>query len=154
MAVLSGEATIRFGVADADTEAEAEADRGRKVGEGIEILARAGDVFVLPAGTAHKTFATSPRAEFALLTPGDGHRVGNASGGDGREEEDEVGKVLEGIEVSGFTMLGAYPFEGGEWDFQRGGENVGSFETIWSVAKPEMDPVLGLDQAGLVGLWD
>ena len=50
-------------------------------------------------------------------------------------------------------MIGAYPVEGGQWDFQKGGEDVGHFDKVWDVAKPELDPVLGTDSAGLVGLW-
>ncbi|KUI65746.1 Uncharacterized protein YjlB [Cytospora mali] len=144
MAVLSGEATIRFGIADkpgADLE-ESTYWKGREDG-GVEVRAKAGDVFILPAGVAHKTFDTEPVGEPQLLTPGDGHHVAG----------EDVTKALEGIKLSGFTMIGAYP-EGGEWDFAVGGEHEGKFEEVWSVPKPGRDPVLGLDPAGLIGLWN
>ncbi|ROW11320.1 hypothetical protein VMCG_01381 [Cytospora schulzeri] len=144
MAVLSGEATIRFGAADepgADLE-ESTHGRGKEDG-GVEVKARAGDVFVLPAGVAHKTFDTEPVADFQLLTPGDGHHVAGK----------DVAKSLQGVELSGFTMMGAYP-EGGRWDFAVGGEHKDRYEEVWNVPKPGRDPVLGLDPAGLTGLWE
>lgn len=129
MAVLSGEATIRFGVADDEPVGGG--------GGGIEVHARAGDVFVLPAGLAHKTFDTEPTdSTFKLLTPGD---EGPSAG-------------LANVELSGFTMIGAYPV-GATWDFAVGGEHEGRYEEVWSVPKPERDPVLGADPAGLTGLW-
>ena len=143
MAVLSGEATIRFGVADepgADLE-ESTHGKAREDG-GVEVKAKVGDVFVLPAGVAHKTFDAEPEGDLKLLTPGDGHRIAS----------DDVAKVLEGIELSGFTMIGGYP-EGGRWDFAVGGEHTGKFEEVWGVPKPDRDPVLGSDPAGLTGLW-
>ncbi|PSK54125.1 p21-activated protein kinase-interacting protein 1-like [Elsinoe australis] len=131
MAVLSGHATIRFGVSDADRDAP-----------GIELEANAGDVFVLPAGTAHKTFDTLPRAEFKLLTPGEGHGI---------QAQDRRG-ALEGVQLDGFTMLGAYP-EGSKWDFAVGGEDVGQYERVWNVARPERDPVFGGEERGLCTRW-
>lgn len=144
MAVLSGEATIRFGAADPDpVPVLEESTRGGARGEaGVEVRARAGDVFVLPAGVAHKTFDAKPVAGLQLLTPGDGHRI----------DGEDVARSLDGVELSGFTMIGAYP-EGGRWDFAVGGEHKGRYEEVWSVPKPDRDPVLGLDPAGLTGLW-
>lgn len=144
MAVLSGEATIRFGAADEPGADLEESTHGRaKEDGGLEVKARAGDVFVLPAGVAHKTFDTEPVAEFQLLTAGDGHHVAGK----------DVAKSLEGVKLSGFTMIGAYP-EGVMWDFAVGGENQGRYEEVWTVPKPSHDPVLGLDPAGLAGLWN
>lgn len=143
MAVLSGTATIRFGVADTSLDMNENTNGLAREEGGVEIEARPGDVFILPAGTAHKTYNAKPDAEFALLTPGDGHDIAS---GDARV-------ALEGIKLSGFTMLGAYPEEGGHWDFMKGGENVGEFEKVWSVNKPENDPVLGKLEDGICGLW-
>ena len=114
MTVLSGTATIRFGVADTSPDLEESTHGNAHEAGGIEIEAKAGDVFVLPAGTAHKTFDTAPKAEFKLLTPGGGHRI---AGEDAR-------KTLEEIELDGFTMIGAYPV-GADWDFAKGGEIEG-----------------------------
>lgn len=139
MAVLSGTAMIRFGVAD--TSEDLDSDDHEE--GGVEITAKAGDVFVLPAGTAHKTYDTTP-GEFALLTPGDGHHV-NA---------DDIRAALAGIRLSGFTMLGAYPVDSGRWDFAVGGEKPkGEYETVWAVPKPGRDPVLGTAEEGICGQW-
>lgn len=143
MAVLSGTATIRFGVADTVADLEESTHGSGKEDGGIELQAKAGDVFLLPAGTAHKTFDTSPPAEFKLLTPGDGHHVASQ----------QVRDALANIQLSGFTMIGAYPKDGGRWDFATGGENVGDYQRVWSVPKPENDPVLGKAEEGLCGLW-
>ncbi len=143
MVVLTGTATIRFGVADTDPDLEKSTfGSGREEG-GIEVAAGPGDVFILPAGTAHKTFNTNPLTEFKLLTPGDGHSVA----------AEDVRDALANIELSGFTMIGAYPKGGGEWDFAKGGENAGGYEQVWSVPKPERDPVLGESEEGLCGRW-
>lgn len=142
MAVLSGTATIRFGVADTDPDLEASTHGNGKEEGGIEVYAQAGDVFILPAGLAHKTHDTSPAAPFALLTPG------NAKG----VEADDPLEALEKIQLDGFTMLGAYP-DGGQWDYAIGGEDAGQYDQVWKVPKPQSDPVLGSDEMGLVGMW-
>ncbi|KAI0594487.1 hypothetical protein F4775DRAFT_573919 [Biscogniauxia sp. FL1348] len=142
MVVLSGSATIRFGVADTDADLEQSTyGAGREEG-GVEIQAAAGDVFVIPAGVAHKTHDAVPRTPFAILTPGDGHAI-NAR---------DPRAALAEIELSGFTMMGAYP-EGGEWDFAEGGQDVGHFDKVWDVGKPAKDPILGEAEEGLGGLW-
>ncbi|KAK4947684.1 hypothetical protein LTR10_013630 [Elasticomyces elasticus] len=143
MAVLTGSAKIRFGVADTSSDLEESTHGSGKEDGGVEVHANAGDVFILPAGTAHKTFDTSPSAEFKLLTPGDGHNVA----------AEDVRDALANIELSGFTMIGAYPKDGGSWDFAKGGENTGEYEKVWSVAKPDHDPVLGTADEGLCGQW-
>jgi uncharacterized protein YjlB len=58
---------------------------------GVVLQAEAGDVFVIPAGVAHKTHDTRPDAEFALLSPGKGHCI---------EAEDPV-EVLAKIRLEG-----------------------------------------------------
>lgn len=142
MVVLTGTATVRFGVADTTGDMhENTHENGRERG-GVEVLARAGDVFVIPAGVAHKTFNPDPPAEFKLLTPGDGHGLPSGA----------AGKLGE-IELDGFTMLGAYPVDGGSWDFAEGGEGADVFERAWAVPPPKMDPVLGDSKEGLRGLW-
>lgn len=187
MAVLSGSATIRFGVADVDTRADDEEDddddniAGRESKEengnrnenekeppGLELRAHAGDVFLIPAGVAHKTFDPHPAGKFALLTPGNGHGIphpfkNNDNNADNdnddaaalRETEEEA--TLARVPLSGFTMLGAYP-RGSAWDFSRGGDHVGGdggggFEAVWAVPRPGRDPVVGEGREGLGGLW-
>ncbi|KAF6806130.1 FAD-dependent pyridine nucleotide-disulfide oxidoreductase [Colletotrichum sojae] len=139
MVILSGSATIRFGVADTEDDLNRNTWGGAKEPGGVEVAAAAGDVFVIPAGVAHKTHDTSPEGEgFALLTPGRGRGVPNAT------------EVLSKIELSGFTMMGAYPKNCGNWDFSVGGEDSGNFEESWNVAKPELDPFLGDSADGLL----
>lgn len=142
MAVLTGSATVRFGAADTTGDMhENTHGRGWEDG-GVEVAARAGDVFVIPAGVAHKTFDTRPEAEFKLLTPGDGHGL-----------PEDAGDILDEIELDGFTMLGAYPVDGGPWDFAEGGEGKEVFERAWAVPPPTLDPVLGESTEGVRGLW-
>lgn len=170
MAVLSGTATIRFGAADReDDDADVDHDYDGHVTTtstttttdhhpacyaGVEVRAEPGDVFVLPAGTAHKTFATEPpRVDnedgggFALLTPGDGHRVATRDG-------EDVRAALAGVRVSGFSMLGAYPAGGEAWDFVVGGGRPReAYEEVWAVPTPRRDPVLGEALEGICGQW-
>jgi uncharacterized protein YjlB len=144
MAVLSGNAMVRFGVADDDVPEVKERESASLEQEmGVELQARAGDVFVIPAGVAHKTFNASPPGERKLLTPGDGHHIAATN----------ARHALSNIELSGFTMIGAYPKGGGPWDFSEGGEHAGQFEKVWSVSKPQNDPVLGNAKEGLCGQW-
>lgn len=144
MAVLTGTATIRFGVADTSDDLDQSTWGGSHEDGGVEITMQAGDVFVIPAGVAHKTYNTSPGAPFSLLTPGRGRGI----------QAENVKQALEDIELSGFTMMGAYPKNCGDWDFSVGGEDVGNFEAIWRVAKPDKDPVLGTANEGLCGQWE
>jgi uncharacterized protein YjlB len=143
MAILSGTATIRFGVADTSLDMDENTFGPAKEDGGIEIQATAGNVFLLPAGTAHKTYKTSPEAGFTLLTPGDAHRI----------DSSDARAAVKNVELSGFTMLGAYPKDSGVWDSMKGGEDVGKYEKVWSVSKPARDPVLGKSEEGLCGLW-
>jgi uncharacterized protein YjlB len=143
MVVLTGCARIRFGVADTVADLDESTHGSGKEEGGIELEARAGDVFVLPAGTAHKTFNTSPVAEFKLLTPGNGHDIA----------AEDTRRALAELELSGFTMIGAYPQDSNEWNFAEGGEDEGKYEQVWSIPKPENDPVLGKAENGLYGLW-
>ena len=138
MAVLSGSATIRFGAGDTSEDLDDSTYGSGWEDGGIELKAQAGDIFLIPAGVAHKTHDATPRKEFKLLTPGDGHGIAT----------DKPRDVLEKIELSGFTMMGAY--SGGEWDFMKAG---GDYESIWGIPKPDHDPVLGDAREGIHTLW-
>lgn len=138
MAVLSGTATIRFGVADTSSDMDENTYGAAWETGGVEVAAEAGDIFVIPAGVAHKTYNTKPEAEFALLSPGNGHGI----------EADDPKKALSDIKLDGFTMMGAY--NGGEWDFVMTG---GNFEKAWAVPKPKYDPVFGASEQGLCRTW-
>jgi len=187
MTVLTGSATIRFGVADTEPPSmggdsnaakDAGGDEPREEG-GVEVQANAGDVFILPAGTAHKTFNVTEGSTFKLLTPGDGHWIPISTGdpvsttntsnttsslGAAKSSDDEAARereereraereVLDSIELTGFTMMGSYPLKSGAWDFAVGGEDVGKFQEVWDVPVPERDPILGESVEGLRGLW-
>lgn len=141
MAVLSGTATIRFGVADTSSDLDLNTHGSGQEPGGIEVQASAGDIFVIPAGIAHKTFNSPAGSTFELLSPGDGHRI----------QAEEMKSALGSIDLSGFVMLGAYPF-GSVWDFQTSGD-AERFAEVHSVAKPESDPVLGNMDGGLCKLW-
>ncbi|KAK5110833.1 hypothetical protein LTR62_005544 [Meristemomyces frigidus] len=144
MAVLTGHATIRFGVADTSDDLEASTNGSSHEDGGVEVEARAGDVFLIPAGVSHKTHHTLPAADFKLLTPGDGHHI----------DAENPRQALSEIELDGFTMLGAYP-AGSAWDSCSGGEHAGKLEreSVWSVPKPQLDPVLGDAEEGTRRLW-
>lgn len=138
MAVLSGTATIRFGAADTSEDLDENTHGSAWESGGIELEAEAGDVFVIPAGVAHKTYNAKPDGEFALLTPGRAQGI----------EARDVKKVLADVVLSGYTMMGAY--SGGEWDFVKSG---GDYEKVWSVPKPKYDPVFGESGQGLGKEW-
>lgn len=171
MAVLSGSATIRFGVADTEADdAESptpthncndDAGESAKPTEngneeetiGILLPASPGDVFLIPAGVAHKTIDPRPTSTFALLTSGNGHGLPKTRNNDDDDDDDDsIQETLARVPLSGFTMLGAYPL-GSVWDFSQGGDHVGGFEGVWRVPKPERDPVVGEGREGLCGLW-
>lgn len=138
MAVLSGTARIRFGVADTSEDLFENTHGSAWEAGAVELDAEAGDVFIIPAGVAHKTHNCRPEAEFKLMSPGTGHGI----------EAEDPKKALTEIELSGYTMMGAY--NGGDWDFIMSG---GDFEKVWSVPKPKYDPVFGKSEKGLCKTW-
>jgi uncharacterized protein YjlB len=156
MTVISGHgATIRFGVADSPSWTQgkyAPGDRADGEEGGVEIEAKLGDVFIIPAGVSHKTFLPKPwNEELGFYQPKDVEE-GRAAEVD-EEKERERRTFFEGVVVEDrFMMMGAYPY-GGVWDFAVGGEHEGKEEVVWRVAMPERDPVLGESEEGLLGLW-
>lgn len=157
MTVISGHgATIRFGVADSPSWVRGQlppGGRGQDAEQGgLEIQARIGDVFIIPAGVAHKTFAPVPESSSLAF-----HQPRDIEEGRAKEVSDEVETerraFFQNVPVKGeFMMMGAYPY-GGVWDFKIGEEGEGERKRIWSVEVPERDPVLGDSEEGLVGLW-
>lgn len=110
---------------------------------GLELAVHAGDAFIIPAGVAHKSYNPAETAEEAVaLTGGSFHGV---TGGD------DTRKVVAECELSGFTMIGAYP-EGRDWTWAEGGAHVGAFEKVWGVSRPKLDPLVG-EEGGLNVLW-
>ncbi|KAF2032818.1 hypothetical protein EK21DRAFT_86828 [Setomelanomma holmii] len=157
MTVISGQgATIRFGVADDLEWKQGEHEigaRGNGEDGGLELQARLGDVFIIPSGIAHKTFSPSPpTTELAFHQP-EGIKAGHAAERLDTGSESEHRQFFSKIPIEGeFMMMGAYPY-GGVWDFAIGGEHKGHERDVWDVPKPEKDPVLGLSEEGLRGLW-
>lgn len=153
MAVISGgRAQIRFGVADSREDREAKElglgsqghdlnEQGREQG-GVLLDAEVGDVFILPAGVAHKTHNPVPETDgIQFHQPPD------------KNDESGSREFFAGIPIAGeFMMMGAYP-KGAEWDFAVGGEHEGKFNEVWDVEVPESDPVLGTNAEGLTRLW-
>lgn len=146
MAVLSGTATIRWGVADLTDDLDKSTWGGMHEKGGIDIEARAGDVFVIPAGVSHKTHNTTPGGSLELLSPGHGRGIEATNG--------NVKDTLKKIELAGFTMMGAYPKNCGTWDFAIGVEDKSQFERSWRVPRPDRDPVLGKSSEGICGAWN
>ncbi|KAF2645838.1 hypothetical protein P280DRAFT_130413 [Massarina eburnea CBS 473.64] len=148
MTVISGEgATLRFGVADtSDDDEEHTHGKGYEDG-GVEVQARKGDVFILPAGVAHKTYDPKPDAPSLAF-----HQCKDENGVVIRDPA-KARKFFEGIELGEhFQMMGSYPFEN-DWDFAVGGQHRGRERQVWAVPKPKRDPVLGESTEGLCGLW-
>lgn len=143
MAVLSGTATIRFGAADLSKNLDDSTwGDAWESGDHVEVDAVPGDIFIIPAGVAHKTYNTKPAASFSLLTPGDGQKI----------DCDDPQKAIANVDLSGFTMMGAYPF-GDDWDFATGDADHSDWERVWAVPKPSLDPVMGESLSGICGTW-
>lgn len=142
MAVLTGNATIRFGVADTSNDMEANTYGSDWEKGGVELEANAGDVFLIPAGVAHKTYRTRPQAPFVLLSPGRAKGI----------EAPDPRKALSELQLDGFTMLGAYPI-GADWDFIEACSDRADWEKTWAIPRPKLDPVLGNKSEGIAGLW-
>lgn len=158
MVVIAGEgATIRFGVADkggSESSSSHPTDGGNGDDTdahepgGITLTAHKGDVFIVPAGVAHKTYdpRPGPAPEFAFFQCKD-------ENGSVIREEGRARDFFAGVQTGReFMMMGAYP-DGDEWDFKVGGEHEGREGEVWGVEVPGRDPVLGDDGEGLVGLW-
>ncbi|KIW79877.1 hypothetical protein Z517_06492 [Fonsecaea pedrosoi CBS 271.37] len=144
MAVFSGTATIRFGVADTVEDMQENTWGSGSEAGGVEVGAEPGDLFIIPAGVAHKTYDAKPAMDFLRLTGGDGRSPGSG---------ENAAALLDGIVLSGFTMMGAYPVDGAPWDFSEGGEHTGRYDEVWKVPVPAKDPVFGESLAGLCGFW-
>lgn len=148
MTVISGEgATIRFGVADTSEDEEEHTHGSGYEDGGVWVQASKGDVFILPAGVAHKTYDPKPTPPGLTF-----HQCKDENGVVIRDPE-KARKFFEGIEITEhFMMMGSYPV-GNDWDFKIGGEHKGQEQQVWSVPVPPRDPVLGTSSQGMCGLW-
>lgn len=135
---------MRFGVADTSSEVEAHTHGDGHEEGGIEVQAQLGDVFILPAGVAHKTYDPRPEVEEMKFYHLEERDIG---------DEERSKKYFEAVDIKGeFMMMGAYPV-GDRWDFMVGGEHEGRFDEVWNLRTPERDPVLGKSEEGICGLW-
>ncbi|KAL4881824.1 hypothetical protein BJY04DRAFT_217893 [Aspergillus karnatakaensis] len=145
MIVLSGPGTIRFGTADlaADPEKHTYGKPGVDFEDGSTwIDVEAGDLFVIPAGVTHKSYdVREKRQDPTCLSGGGAHRIEAA---DPRE-------FVRGLQVGGFTMMGAYPGDA-TWGWAEGGEHIRRFEDVWRVRNPDLDPVFGAER-GVNEFW-
>ncbi|KID89482.1 FAD-dependent pyridine nucleotide-disulfide oxidoreductase [Metarhizium guizhouense ARSEF 977] len=141
MAVLSGPGIIRWGVADTDDDGDKHTYGTAHEEGALQTEANAGDVFVIPAGVAHKSFdPQAPEPDAQCLT-------GGYHGIDGENPREIVGRVP----LSGFTMMGAYP-RGCSWSWAEGGDHLARFEAVWNVPLPTLDPVVG-GEGGVGAHW-
>ncbi|KXJ95058.1 hypothetical protein Micbo1qcDRAFT_216719 [Microdochium bolleyi] len=155
-------------VGNTQVPADGTASQASKQGEGVyweaggvELTVHAGDAFVIPAGVAHKSYDLAPGAaqEATALTGADFHGVdtghndndGEGDSNGGKAGKGDTRKVVQACELSGFTMIGAYP-GGKDWTWAEGGAHVGDFERIWNIEKPELDPLTGR-KGGINELW-
>ncbi|KAL6885704.1 hypothetical protein GGI43DRAFT_418933 [Trichoderma evansii] len=143
MVVLSGPGIIRWGVADTDDDWEKHTYGQAYEDGGLQIEANVGDVFVIPAGVAHKSFDPRTSTPDVQSLTGGGHGI---ESGD-QDPRDAVCFVP----LSGFTMMGAYP-QGFTWSWSEGGDHLAQFDVVRNVAKPERDPILG-NVGGTSTLW-
>ncbi|KAL1846924.1 hypothetical protein Plec18170_008892 [Paecilomyces lecythidis] len=146
MVVLSGPGTIRWGTADLndDPQKHTYGISGRDYeGGGVFVNVDAGDLFVIPAGVAHKSFnPKTPNPDPECLTGGEAHRI----------ESDDPRKFVGELKVSGFTMMGAYP-QGMSWGWAEGGAHIGRYQSVWDVENPKLDPYFG-DKGGINIYWN
>ncbi|KAL1880538.1 hypothetical protein VTK73DRAFT_5551 [Phialemonium thermophilum] len=142
MIVLSGPGRIRWGAADLDDDPEKHTYGDAYEPGGIEIEVETGDLFVIPAGLAHKSFDPGAKGESYGCLTGDAHGI----------EADDPRKLVAELALQGFMMMGAYP-RGFTWTWSEGGAHLGNFESIWSVETPDCDPLLG-NSGGIRDHWE
>lgn len=140
MVVVSGPGKIRWGVADIDEDEEKHTYGDAREEGGLLIDVDVGDLFVIPAGVAHKSYnpsSTNPRI--------------NSLAGQGRGiVSDDPRGLLKELQVQGFCMMGAYP-QGENWSWGDGGDSP-DYEAVWKVENPELDPFVG-GNGGITKYW-
>lgn len=140
MIVISGPGSIRWGVADLDDDSDKHTYGTAREEGGPLTEVNIGDVFVIPAGVAHKSYDPfTPSPDFRCLT-GDARGI----------QADDPRAFVRSLELEGFTMMGAYP-RGHSWSWGEGGD-CSDFEAVWNVEVPELDPVVG-DVGGIGKYW-
>lgn len=142
MIVISGPGRIRWGAADLSEDWKEHTYGTAHEGGALEIEANTGDVFVIPAGVAHKSYDPSATEESF------GYLDGAGQGTKG----DQLRTALVEVPPLGFTMMGAYP-RGFSWTWQEGGDNDGNFQKVWDIPNPALDPVKG-EKGGVHEHWN
>ncbi|KAL4920723.1 hypothetical protein BDW62DRAFT_176099 [Aspergillus aurantiobrunneus] len=142
MVVLSGPGTIRWGTADYGDDPQKHTYGGASEEGPLYCEVEPGDLFVIPAGVAHKSYdSRAPNPAPVSLTGGGAHRI----------VAEDPRKVVSELAVSGFTMMGAYP-RGMDWGWAEGGDHVGRYKSVWDVSNPDSDPFFGGD-GGIHRYW-
>lgn len=131
MVVVSGPGRIRWGVADLDEDEEKHTYGDAREEGGLLLDVNVGDLFVIPAGVAHKNY--DPFTTLPLVNC----LTGNARG----IESDDPREMVQGLKMKGFMMMGAYP-RGENWSWGDGGDSP-DFVAVWNVENPEFDPFVG-----------
>lgn len=167
--VVSGPGQIRWGVGDlADVEASTYGTDDENVREngGILMDVNVGDLFVIPAGIAHKNYDPFTRTGDGKLDLGlaDGEGEGPGSGTEGKAkcltgnargiQAEDPRAFVENLQskLRGFVMMGAYP-KGEEWSWGDASDKGRvDFEEVWNVKRPALDPYVG-ENGGLLKYW-
>ncbi|KAJ5392455.1 FAD-dependent pyridine nucleotide-disulfide oxidoreductase [Penicillium cosmopolitanum] len=136
MVVVSGPGRIRWGVADLDEDEEKHTYGDAREEGGLLLDVNVGDLFVIPAGVAHKNY--DPFTTLPLVNC----LTGNARG----IESDDPREMVQGLKMKGFMMMGAYP-RGENWSWGDGGDSP-DFVAVWNVENPEFDPFVGSGGGG------
>ncbi|KAF5690453.1 hypothetical protein FDENT_3836 [Fusarium denticulatum] len=141
MVVVSGPGRIRWGVADLSDDPQEHTSGTAYEDGGLELEVNVGDLFVIPAGIAHKSFDPSANtASFGCMT------------GDARGIAAENPRIaVAEVPLEGFCMMGAYP-RGFSWTWDEGGDSADDFEAVWGVKNPTADPFTG-DNGGISKYW-
>lgn len=143
MVVLSGPGKIRWGTADFGDDRYSHTYGNASEDGGFYVDVNPGDVFVIPSGVAHKSYNPEESNPDSQCLTGDGaHSI----------QAEDPRKLVGGLELDGFTMMGAYP-RGVNWTWAEGGAHVGQYESVWSVPNPDLDPILG-DKDGINTYWN
>ncbi|KAJ5741010.1 hypothetical protein N7493_000882 [Penicillium malachiteum] len=143
MVVVSGPGKIRWGTADFGGDPQEHTYGDSSEDGALYYDVNPGDIFVIPAGVAHKSYDPSaPSPDPISLTGGGAHKVAS----------DDPRRFVKELDVSGFTMMGAYP-RGMSWEWSEGGAHVGRFESVWNVPTPDLDPFFGAT-GGINEYWN
>ncbi|KAF4457621.1 cupin protein [Fusarium austroafricanum] len=141
MVVVSGPGRIRWGVADLSDDWQEHTYGKAYEDGGLEVEVNVGDLFVIPAGVAHKSYDPTATVE----------TFGSMTGAARGIVADNARIAVAEVPLEGFCMMGAYP-RGFSWTWDEGGDSADDFEAVWKLGNPAADPVTG-EKGGLNKYW-